>query len=304
MIKRSPRKQTYTILNNVVYESNLSLAALGALCLLLSKPDHWKVNTTYLVNYTEKSAKHSKRDAVRKIITELMEKGFLTRERKRTGGTFDGYDYTVYDEPQPLNNPPAPENPAPVDTGEKKPAIKPESQDHYKSEKTENIISDNTDSPETDFPAPAKPAPDSPAPANPTLVITETAVITEVEKKDKDIGASTDAPPKKAPFVYPGEFEWIWSNRPPREGAESKRRAHQCCNARIKQGATWRELAEGMRRYYAYCKTKGNLHTEFVMQMGTFFGPDEHYKNTWGVTTSKTDPDFDDTDWRKDIGEL
>ncbi|WP_286237959.1 hypothetical protein [Neptuniibacter halophilus] len=89
--------------------------------------------------------------------------------------------------------------------------------------------------------------------------------------------------PMKSSFVYPKEFEWIWKHKPEREGANPKRRALSACNARIKQGSTWRELAEGMMRYQQYCQAKGILNTEYVKQMASFFGPDEHFKNSWEI---------------------
>jgi len=110
--------------------------------------------------------------------------------------------------------------------------------------------------------------------------------------KDTDVsfGSSAAEPtpqrkpaPRRTQLEYPKEFAWIWDNRPRREGSDPKRKAYQACNARIKQGATWRELAEGLKRYRTYCQTKGILNTEFVKQMATFFGPDEHYKNDWTV---------------------
>ncbi len=119
--------------------------------------------------------------------------------------------------------------------------------------------------------------------------------------------------PKKSSPDYPKEFEWIWQNRPRREGSDPKRKAFQACNARIKQGATWKELAVGMKRYARYCEVKGILSTEFVKTMAAFFGPDEHFKNDWSVSavqpatraaSAAKGPDWDDTTWAKDLGGL
>ena len=95
---------------------------------------------------------------------------------------------------------------------------------------------------------------------------------------------------KSSKFEYPEEFDWIWENRPRREGTDPKRKALQACNARIKQGATWKELAQGMLRYKRFCETKGNINTSFVQQLSTFFGPDEHFKNSWEVTHAESQP--------------
>lgn len=88
---------------------------------------------------------------------------------------------------------------------------------------------------------------------------------------------------EKQKSAYPEEFEWIWKNKPERHGSNGKKSAYNACMARIKQGATWRELAEGMKRYAAHCKADGKLNTPYVMQMVKFFGPDEHYKNQWSA---------------------
>lgn len=142
----------------------------------------------------------------------------------------------------------------------------------------------------------------------------------EFKKEINTYGSSGDEPRQKAPAkanlasANPNEFEWIWANRPRREGADPKRKALQACNARIKQGATWREMAEGMKRYRAFCEAKGILDTEFVKQMATFFGPDAHFRNDWEVSAvqgststhggSRSGPDWDDLTWANDLGDL
>ncbi len=89
------------------------------------------------------------------------------------------------------------------------------------------------------------------------------------------------APAKTAKPQYPDEFEWIWQHKPERAGGNGKKSAYNAFRARIKAGATWRELAEGLKRYAAHCKAEGKLGTPYVMQMATFFGPDEHFRNEW-----------------------
>lgn len=121
---------------------------------------------------------------------------------------------------------------------------------------------------------------------------------TEENRTDNNnsIGTSADAPmvvdqcdaspvskqeTAKAAKPYPDEFEWIWKHKPERAGGNGKKSAYNACRARIKAGATWRELAEGVKRYAAHCKSEGKIGTPYVMQMTTFFGPDEHFRNEW-----------------------
>lgn len=139
---------------------------------------------------------------------------------------------------------------------------------------------------------------------------------TQEHKNTKDIntyGSSGDDPRvKKSPGGYPKEFEWIWENRPRRSGPDPKKKAFQACNARIKQGATWRELAEGMKRYAKHCDASGKLNTQFTMQMATFFGPDDIYQTedfgtdqrSGGKPGTAKSPDWDDTSWANDLGGL
>lgn len=125
----------------------------------------------------------------------------------------------------------------------------------------------------------------------------------------KEHGSSGDKPNAKKD--YPEEFEWIWSNKPEREGANPKRKAYQACSARNKQGASWREMAEGMKRYKEYCEKSKIIGTRMVQQMATFFGPDEHFKNEWEVSGGSTKgvenpqtPKYVEIDKQKAIREL
>ena len=90
--------------------------------------------------------------------------------------------------------------------------------------------------------------------------------------------------PKGKSSDYPEEFEWLWSNKPNREGGNPKKQAYSACKARLKSGSTWREMAEGLRRYSEYCQAKNIINTAMVQQMSTFFGTKESFKESWGVT--------------------
>lgn len=98
------------------------------------------------------------------------------------------------------------------------------------------------------------------------------------------------APATDKSNTYPDEFEWIWKNKPERSGGNPKKSAYSKCKARIKQGATWRQLADGVVRYRKYQEAKGNIGTEYVMQMVRFFGSDEHYTQSWDIPVSQGSP--------------
>lgn len=85
----------FTIVPNKAINDKLSWAARGMLLYLCSKPDDWEVNITDLVNQTTGSAKRSGRDAVRKIMDELVECGYMRKTQNRIAGKFQNVDHEV-----------------------------------------------------------------------------------------------------------------------------------------------------------------------------------------------------------------
>lgn len=100
-IIRSPRPENnYTVIQNVVFNSNLSYRAMGLLTMLLSKPDNWEVSVAHLVNVVAATAKPDGRDAIYMILSELIEVGFMKRTMERDErGKAVGYRYEVFDCP-------------------------------------------------------------------------------------------------------------------------------------------------------------------------------------------------------------
>lgn len=112
-----PERNFYMLDKTISEDKRLSWAARGLLVFLLGKPDHWRVSVPALVNETSKACKSTGRDAVYKLLSELIDAGYAHRQ-KHSNGTID---YTV-SEPNPekpyqaINpNPekPDPENPDP-----------------------------------------------------------------------------------------------------------------------------------------------------------------------------------------------
>ena len=85
----------FTIVPNQTINDKLSWAARGMLLYLCSKPDDWEVNITDLVNQTTGTAKRSGRDAVRKIMDELVECGYMRKTQNRIAGKFQNVDHEV-----------------------------------------------------------------------------------------------------------------------------------------------------------------------------------------------------------------
>lgn len=115
-IIRAPRPEgNFYLLNKSISEDQrLSWGARGMLVFLLGKPDHWEVSTHHLITQTKDClGKAAGRDAVRGLIRELEQAGYLqiTLERAE-GGEFGGRSYTVSE--SPATDYPGPVEPSPV----------------------------------------------------------------------------------------------------------------------------------------------------------------------------------------------
>ena len=147
-IRRGPRPDTrfYTVSKDLSEDTSLSWAARGMLIFLLGKPDNWEVSVEHLIKQTKGSSKPSGRDAVRGIIKELIDAGYMQADiRRQQGGTFNGMDYVVHELP-----------------------VKPEGQ---QEPQTDNTAAD--ESPQTDNPSTAEPCTDEPLTADPLLIKNE-----------------------------------------------------------------------------------------------------------------------------------
>ena len=105
-IRRAPRKkQNFTVLSNeLIEDSRLSWDAMGVLIYLLSKPDYWEVSVTQLVKERRGAKKALGRDAIYRILNELIELGYVQRSaEKDRAGRFAGYSYEVQEVPITAN---------------------------------------------------------------------------------------------------------------------------------------------------------------------------------------------------------
>jgi hypothetical protein len=98
IIKIQKRDPGYAQIDNkVLGDSRLSWKAKGVLVYLLSKPNDWQVQITDIVNHSPDGE-----SSVRSAIDELMELGYIKREKqqsKNVHGQWLSYDYTVYEQP-------------------------------------------------------------------------------------------------------------------------------------------------------------------------------------------------------------
>lgn len=86
----------YTVIpNKTAQDCRLSFEARGMLALLLSLPSDWQVNNSWLVNQS-----CAGRDKVKKLILELIENGYMSKQQPRNQkGKFTSNDYFVYATP-------------------------------------------------------------------------------------------------------------------------------------------------------------------------------------------------------------
>ena len=110
---------------------------------------------------------------------------------------------------------------------------------------------------------------------------TDTDTDTDTDKRiktKKTIGSSGDNPSEKG---FSDLFEEAWKIYPNREGGNSKKEAWKAWQARIKQGVQESDLIAGLKRYAIYCDKTNKTGTGYVKQAKSFFGPAEHWKESW-----------------------
>ena len=105
---RVNRNKNYTHMANYHFrEKGMSLKAKGLLSLMLSLPEEWDYSVRGLAALSKDG-----RDSVMNTLTELEEFGYLRRTKALNAkGRFAGYDYDIFEKPQPRK--PNTENPYP-----------------------------------------------------------------------------------------------------------------------------------------------------------------------------------------------
>jgi len=93
---RVQHNENYTTMSNYHLRDNrLSLRAMGLMSKMLSLPDDWDYTVAGLAAICKEG-----REAVRKVLQELEEAGYIVRDQSRESGRFSGYDYTLYEQPR------------------------------------------------------------------------------------------------------------------------------------------------------------------------------------------------------------
>lgn len=101
---RVERNRSYITLSKChLRDPRLSLRAKGLMSWMLSLPDDWDYSVAGMARCCVEG-----REAVRKVVKELEEAGYLERIQARGGGRFEGYDYVLRE--QSSTAPPSPGN--------------------------------------------------------------------------------------------------------------------------------------------------------------------------------------------------
>ena len=83
------------ISNAVLNDNELTLEEKGLFCYLFSKPDCWEFH----YNAMKKELKEKSNDTIRRVLTSLVEKGYITKNQKNKteSGKFGGIDIEFTD---------------------------------------------------------------------------------------------------------------------------------------------------------------------------------------------------------------
>ena len=95
-IVRAPHTTSYTlIVNKLLLDLDLSLAARGLLTHMLAYKNDWQFNVNYLTNILKEG-----KDYIKKLLGELEKCGYIQRQReRRPNGTLGAMLYTIYENP-------------------------------------------------------------------------------------------------------------------------------------------------------------------------------------------------------------
>lgn len=93
---RKVKKTDFTVIDNSIFKNKkLSLKGKGMICTMLSLPDNWNFSEEGLTELSNDS-----RAGIRSTLSELMELGYLKRERNRDEkGRLRDTTYIIYEEP-------------------------------------------------------------------------------------------------------------------------------------------------------------------------------------------------------------
>lgn len=96
MVFKIEKNKNYTVMSNIhLRDKKLSFKAKGLLSFMLSLPEDWDYSLNGLVSISKEGKK-----AIRNILEELKQNGYLVIEQKRDEKGYYKYNYIIYEEPK------------------------------------------------------------------------------------------------------------------------------------------------------------------------------------------------------------
>ena len=225
-----------------INDERLSWEASGLHTYLLSKPDTWEVNREAIVAF-----RRAGRDKVSRMLAELGNCGYLTREKHRGQDGRFHWISVLYEEPIHEN---------------------------HGGKTVDGFSVLDTGKPPT-----AEPSLDRPATGKTPLLNTERVIPDSVNTESLYTHTSDLASPSekaKDPEVE-SAFASAWREYPKRPGNPEKPARKQFV-ATLDRGIAAELLVASVKAYAAHCREQGITGTRFVMQAKKFFGVDEEWR--------------------------
>ena len=93
---------------------------------------------------------------------------------------------------------------------------------------------------------------------------------------------------------YTYDFEMLWQIYPKRRPNNPKIKAFKAFTARLKQGYSYDDIEQGLKRYIACKEAENQIGTQFILLAATFFGPDEQFLEDWEPPINEVKQDKSD----------
>ena len=107
IIKIIKTKNFTTMSNTILRDPTISMKTKGLFAYLMTLPEDWSIRQCEIVNHFPDG-----KTAISTAFNELRENGYMVAtDARNTKGQLLGIDYTVYEEPQPKSDNPAPDKP-------------------------------------------------------------------------------------------------------------------------------------------------------------------------------------------------
>jgi hypothetical protein len=189
--------------HDLLNHTDISWAAKGLQCNLLQHAESWKIHTSYLVQKFSGG-----RDMVRKLISELMLYGYITKEQpKSVNGKFAKSELVIHRKQVELKNRTLPKSEK-ILTLTTQLALRDEiiNSQYINELKFLSNPATQVKAPRPETPATESPASDSPAPVDPTLTIISNNNNKQKQKQEEESRWSVGTAEKIEPVVASSVF--------------------------------------------------------------------------------------------------